>query len=74
MAPHYAKPYVKRSKTDAADAEAICEAVARPTMRFVPVKTTDQQAVLMVHRARSVLIRQRVMLVNAIARTGPSSA
>src|SRR5665213_1059974 len=47
MAPHYVKPYVKRSKTDAADAEAICEAVSRPTMRFVPVKTTDQQAVLM---------------------------
>lgn len=66
MAPHYVKPYVKRSKTDAADAEAICEAVARPTMRFVPVKTTDQQAVLMVHRARSVLVRQRVMLVNAM--------
>ncbi len=66
MAPHYVKPYVKRSKTDAADAEAICEAVSRPTMRFVPVKTTDQQAVLMVHRARSVLVRQRVMLVNAM--------
>src|SRR5436309_2407816 len=49
MAPHYVKPYVKRSKTDAADAEAICEAVARPTMRFVPVKTIEQQAILMVH-------------------------
>jgi transposase len=66
MAPHYVKPYVKRGKTDAADAEAICEAVARPTMRFVPIKTTEQQAIQMVHRARSVLIRQRTMLVNAI--------
>lgn len=66
MAPHYVKPYVKRSKTDAADAEAICEAVARPTMRFVPIKTTEQQAILMVHRARSVLVRQRTMLVNAM--------
>jgi transposase len=66
MAPHYVKPYVKRGKTDAADAEAICEAVARPTMRFVPIKTTEQQAIQMVHRARSVLVRQRTMLVNAI--------
>ena len=66
MAPHYVKPYVKRSKTDAADAEAICEAVTRPTMRFVPVKTTEQQAVQMVHRARSLLVRQRTMLVNAM--------
>jgi transposase len=66
MAPNYVKPYVKRSKTDAADAEAICEAVARPTMRFVPIKTTEQQAVLMIHRARSVFVRQRTMLVNAI--------
>lgn len=66
MAPHYVKPYVKRSKTDAADAEAICEAVARPTMRFVPIKTTEQQAILMVHRARSTLVRQRTMLVNAM--------
>lgn len=66
MAPHYVKPYVKRSKTDAADAEAICEAVERPTMRFVPIKTTEQQAIQMVHRARSMLVRQRTMLVNAI--------
>lgn len=66
MAPHYVKPYVKRGKTDAADAEAICEAVARPTMRFVPVKTPDQQAVLMLHRGRQVLVRQRVMLMNSI--------
>jgi transposase len=62
----YVKPYVKRGKTDAADAEAICEAVTRPTMRFVPVKTADQQAVLMLHRTRELLVRQRTMLVNAL--------
>ncbi len=66
MPPHYVKPYVKRSKNDAADAEAICEAVSRPSMRFVPVKGTEQQSVLMVHRTRSLLIRQRTMLVNAL--------
>ena len=64
--PQYAKPYVKRNKTDAADAEAICEAVARPNMRFVPIKTVDQQAVLALHRARSLLVRQRTQLANAI--------
>lgn len=62
----YVKPYVKRGKTDAADAEAICEAVARPTMRFVPVKTPEQQAVLVLHRTRDLLVRQRTMLVNAL--------
>ena len=62
----YVKPYVKRGKTDAADAEAICEAVTRPTMRFVPVKTAEQQAVLMLHRTRDLLVRQRTMLVNAL--------
>jgi transposase len=62
----YVKAYVKRNKNDAADAEAICEAVTRPTMRFVPVKTADQQAVLMLHRARNLLVRQRTMLVNAL--------
>jgi transposase len=62
----YVKPYVKRGKTDAADAEAICEAVTRPTMRFVPVKTPEQQAVLMLHRTRDLLVRQRTMLVNAL--------
>lgn len=61
----YVKPYVKRGKTDAADAEAICEAVSRPTMRFVPIKTPQQQAVLALHRTRDLLIRQRIMLVNA---------
>ena len=62
----YVKPYVKRQKNDAADAEAICEAVTRPTMRFVPVKTEEQQSVLMLHRVRELLIRQRTMLVNAL--------
>jgi transposase len=62
----YVKPYVKRGKTDAADAEAICEAVSRPTMRFVPIKTPEQQAVLALHRTRDLLTRQRTMLVNAL--------
>lgn len=66
MPPHYVKPYVKRNKNDAADAEAICEAVTRPTMRFVAVKSAEQQSVLMVHRTRELLVRQRTMLVNAI--------
>jgi transposase len=66
MPPTYVKPYVKRGKTDAADAEAICEAVRRPTMRFVPAKSPDQQAVLMLHRARALLMRQRTMAVNAL--------
>jgi len=58
MPPAYVKPYVKRGKTDAADAEAICEAVTRPTMRFVAVKTVEQQAVLMLHKSRDLLVRQ----------------
>ncbi len=66
MPPHYVRPYVKRGKNDAADAEAICEAVTRPTMRFVVVKGTEQQSVLMLHRTRELLVRQRTMLVNAI--------
>jgi transposase len=66
MPPQYAKAYVKRNKNDAADAEAICEAVRRPSMRFVPVKSAEQQAVLTMHRARELLIRQRTMLVNAL--------
>ena len=64
MPPRYVKPYVKRSKNDAADAEAICEAVRRPTMRFVAVKSAEQQSILMLHR--KLLVRQRTMLVNAI--------
>jgi transposase len=66
MPASYVKPYVKRGKTDAADAEAICEAVTRPTMRFVPVKSAEQQSVLMLHRTRELLVRQRTMLVNAL--------
>ncbi|WP_262271865.1 IS110 family transposase [Microvirga yunnanensis] len=66
MSPAYVKAYVKRGKTDAADAEAICEAVTRPSMRFVPVKSAEQQRVLMLHRVRALLIRQRTMLVNAL--------
>lgn len=66
MPPNYVKPYVKRGKTDAIDAEAICEAVTRPNMRFVPVKTEDQQAVLMTHRVRDFLVRQQTQLANAI--------
>ena len=66
MPPAYVKPYVKRGKTDAADAEAIAEAVTRPTMRFVAVKSMDQQAVLMLHKVRDLLVRQRTMLINAL--------
>jgi len=66
MPPHYVKPYVKRNKNDAADAAAICEAVTRPTMRFVSVKSTEQQSILMLHRTRELLVRQRTMLINAI--------
>ena len=67
MAPSYVKPYLKRGKkNDAADAEAICEAVGRPGMRFVGVKSAEQQGVLMLHRSRDLLIRQRTMLVNAL--------
>jgi transposase len=66
MPPQYVKPYVKRQKNDAADAEAICEAVTRPTMRFVAIKTEEQQAVLMLHRTRELLIRQKTMLINSL--------
>jgi transposase len=66
MPPRYVKAYVKNQKNDAADAEAICEAVARPTMRFVGIKTTEQQSVLMLHRTRQMFVRQRTMLINAI--------
>ena len=66
MPPAYVKAYVKRNKNDAADAEAICEAVTRPSMRFVPVKDAEQQSVLLLHRARNLLVRQRTMLVNAL--------
>ena len=64
--PRYAKPYVKRNKTDAADAEAICEAVTRPTMRFVPIKTKEGQGLLALHRARSLLVRQRTATIDSV--------
>lgn len=64
--PAYVKPYVRRGKNDAADAAAICEAVTRPSMRFVPVKSIENQAALMAHRTRDLLIRQRTQLVNAL--------
>src|SRR5258707_3252035 len=66
MPPAYVKPYVKRGKTDAADAEAICGAVNRPTMRFVAIKTEEQQATLMLHKTRDLLVRQRTMLINPL--------
>lgn len=66
MPPAYVKPFVKRQKNDMADAEAICEAVSRPTMRFVPVKSADRQGVLVLHRTRDLLMRQRTMLLNAV--------
>jgi transposase len=66
MAPQFVKPYVKTNKNDAADAEAICEAVSRPNMRFVPIKTPDQQAILALHRARQGFVRQRTAQGNQI--------
>src|SRR6202162_3805162 len=66
MPPAYVKPYVKRGKTDASDAEAICEAVSRPTMRYVAIKSCEQQAALTVHRTRDLLVKQRTQLVNMI--------
>jgi transposase len=66
MPPTYVKAYLKRSKNDANDAAAICEAVTRPSMRFVPTKTEEQQSALMLHRSRQLLVRQRTMLSNAI--------
>ncbi|OCP15858.1 MULTISPECIES: IS110 family transposase [unclassified Ensifer] len=66
IAPQLVKPYVKRSKNDAADAEALCEAMSRPTMRFVPVKSVDEQAALMLVGVRDRLIRNRTQLANAI--------
>lgn len=66
MPPRYVKPYVKRNKNDGRDAEGICEAVGRPTMRFVPVKSVEQQATLAVHSTRALLTRQRTMVANAL--------
>jgi transposase len=66
MPAEYVKPYAKRQKNDDRDAEACCEAVGRPNMRFVPIKSEEQQSVLMLHRARELLVRQRTMLMNAV--------
>lgn len=66
MPAFYVKPYVKRGKTDAVDAEAICEAVTRPTMRFVAIKTPEQQALLGLHRTRDLVVRQRTQVINMI--------
>jgi transposase len=66
MPPAYVKPYVKRNKNDGRDAEAICEAVGRPTMRFVPMKSVEQQATLAVHSARALMVRQRTMVANSL--------
>ena len=66
ISPAYVKPYVKRHKNDAADAEAICEAVTRPNMHFVSIKSVEQQSVLVLHRSRDLLVRQRTMIMNAI--------
>jgi transposase len=64
--PQYVKPFVKTNKNDVADAEAICEALARPTMRFAGVKSAEQQSALLLHRSRELLVRQRTMLINAL--------
>lgn len=66
MSAQYVKPHVKRGENDAADAEAICEAVTRPTVRFVGVKTVEQQSIMMLHRVRLILMRQRTQLSNAL--------
>jgi transposase len=66
MPPAYVKPYVKRQKNDTTDAEAICEAVTRTNMRFVPTKTAEQQSGLVLHRARHLFIRQQTSVINAI--------
>jgi transposase len=66
MPPAYVRPYVKRQKNDAADAEAICEAVTRANMRFVETKTMEQQSCLVLHRSRHLFIRQQTSVINAI--------
>lgn len=70
MPPAYVKPYVKRSKTDAADAEAICEAVTRPTMRFVPAKLREEQTAGVVLKTRELFVRQRSQTANAMRAHG----
>ena len=66
MPPAYVKPYVKRHKNDATDAEAICEAVTRPNMRFVATKAPERQSCLTLHRTRHLFIRQQTSVINAI--------
>ncbi len=66
MAPQFVKPYVKTNKNDAADAEAICEAVSRPNMRFVPMKSSEQLAVLALHRARQGFVKARTAQANQL--------
>jgi transposase len=66
MPPAYVRPYVKRQKNDASDAEAICEAVTRPNMRFVEIKTVEQQSCMVLHRTRHLFIRQQTSVINAI--------
>jgi transposase len=66
MAPQYVKPYVKRQKNDRADAEAICEAVQRPSMRFVAVKSEGQQSTLTIHQVRETLVAQKTQLINVL--------
>jgi transposase len=72
MPPAYVNPYVKRSKTDAADAAAICEAVTRPTMRFVPVKSREQRAILSLHRTRALLVKRKA--ANSTSEHDPGAA
>src|ERR1041385_8976249 len=72
MPPSYVKPYVKRQKNDATDAEAICEAVSRANMRFVETKTAEQQGCLMLHRTRHLVIRQQTAVINSIRAISPS--
>jgi transposase len=74
LMPSYVKAYLKRGKNGANDAAAICEAVTRPSMRFVPIKTQEQQTGLMLHRTRQMMVRQRTMLSNAIRGIWPNSA
>jgi hypothetical protein len=73
MPPTYVKAYAKRGKNDANDAAAICEAVTRPSMRFVPIKSVEQQSALMLHRTRDLLIRQRTQLIKHFVPIWPSS-
>ncbi len=66
MSPQFVRPYVKSNKSDYHDAEAICEAVSRPTMRFVPYKTKERRALQQVHRSREMALRRRTQLVNQL--------